>query len=159
MFLYGNWPFASFFIFWILVFALSNGKLTKEDRKPDTNDALKNIIKSLLNSNAHCLWAVHSCHELLLDLVIWCQHSQVQSYCSDDSWGSTSPQSQETFFFCDSWKRIKNAAVVSSFSDWKSRISLHSDQGQIGWVSDQRSYESCEWSAVSFLKESQILWS
>ena len=158
MFLYGNWPFASFFIFWIFVFALSNGKLTNDDRKPDTNDALKIIIKFLLNSHTQCLWTVHSYHNLLLNLVIWWQHCQVQSDGSDDRWSCSSPQSHKTFFLCDSWKRISNTWIVSSFSKRKSGICLHSDQGQISRVSNQWSYKSCKWSAVSLLEETQILW-
>lgn len=125
IFLYGNFPLESTFIFWILVLALSNGKLTNEERKPETKLALK-LMNVLLKSDTQRFGSIESSHELFLHFVIGWKHGQVEDNCSDDGGSCSSPKCQNTLFFNNSRKGISNPRIISSLSRRQSTVSLHS---------------------------------
>lgn len=152
IFLYGKVPSGFFFIFWILVFALSKGKLTNEDKKPEIKLAL-NIRIYLLDSDLGCfLFEIVVFENLFLDLIIGSQHGQVKCHCSNNCGGCPSPKGKESFLSSDSFEGIDHILIVSPFCKWQSGISLHSDKGKISRISHQGTNESGGQCRVSFLE-------
>jgi len=85
--------------------------------------------------------AGHSVQDIL-DLVEWSQSTEVDGHGSEDCWGSTSPESEDTFFTADTDERIDGVLVVSFLIWWQHTVGLATDQDEIHWVSDQRAKET-----------------
>ena len=156
IFLYGNVPSAFCFIFWIFVFALSKGKLEKEERNPDIKLALR-LKNSLLKTDWHCfLFFWHIVHKSFFYFIIWWKHCQVQYTGSDYGRCCSSPKGHHSFLFSNSLKSINNIVVISSLCKWKTSISLHSYKSQISWISHKWADKTGKNSRIRFLEKCHI---
>ena len=83
--------------------------------------------------------------------------TDVQGTGSDDSGDASSPQGGHTLLLDDSGEGINHVLVVSSLGGWECSVVLHSDECEIGWVTDDGPDEpGCE-RANSLLSEGERL--